>query len=65
MSMVRTVRPTRRRKTGLSSAQIAGRLLDLELATVAAVRSLQMYLAGEAGIPAEEALRDARRALKR
>jgi hypothetical protein len=65
MSMVRIVRPTRRRKATLTSAQIAGRLLDLELATVAAVRSLQMDLTGEAGVPAEEALRDARRALKR
>jgi hypothetical protein len=59
------VRTPQRRKVTLTSAQIDERLLDLELATVAAVRSLQMDLTGETGIPAGEVLREARRALKK
>jgi len=63
--MARILRTPPRRKLALTSAQIDERLLALELATVAAVRSLQMDLTGETGIPAGEVLREARRALKK
>jgi hypothetical protein len=64
MLLTKTVKRPRRRRS-LSPAMISARLLDMELATVSALRSLQMDLENDPGVPAEIALREARAALRK
>lgn len=55
----------KRRKRSFPQKDISSRLVDVELATVGALRSLQMDLENDPGVPLESALRDAQRALKK
>ncbi|HTB62506.1 MAG TPA: hypothetical protein VK737_02865 [Opitutales bacterium] len=57
--------PRARARRAFTREDISSRLLDVELATVGALRSLQMDLDKDSGIPLDTALRDARRALKK
>ncbi len=58
-------RPARKPSNrGLARADIQRRLADIELATVSAVRALQMDLEGDAGVPSAVVLRKARRAIR-
>jgi len=54
-------KPLRR---GLPRADIQRRLEDIELATVSAVRALQMDLDGDHGVPSATVLRKARQAIR-
>jgi hypothetical protein len=66
MLITKRAKPSRSHaKRTFPRKDISSRLLDVELATVGALRSLQMDLENDSGIPLESALRDARRALKR
>jgi hypothetical protein len=49
---------------GLPRADIQRRLEDIELATVSAVRALQMDVNGDPGIPSSTVLRKARQAIR-
>ena len=49
---------------GLPRADIQRRLEDIELATVSAVRALQMDVNGDPGIPSATVLRKARQAIR-
>jgi len=49
---------------GLPRADIQRRLEDIELATVSAVRALQMDVDGDPGVPSASVLRKARRAIR-
>lgn len=49
---------------GLLPADLQRRLEDIELATVSAVRALQMDLDGDQGIPSATVLRKARQAIR-
>lgn len=61
-AVVRTTkRQTSRR---LPRVDLQRRLEDIELATVSAVRALQMDVAGDAGVPSATVLRKARRAIR-
>jgi hypothetical protein len=59
------VAPRSVRKRRLKRTEIAERLLDVELATVGALRALQMDLGEDRGVPVETALRQGRRALRK
>ncbi|MBP7481341.1 MAG: hypothetical protein KA788_02290 [Lacunisphaera sp.] len=48
----------------LAGAEIRGRLEQIELATVSALRALQMDIEGDGGIPSAEVLRRARASLR-
>ena len=48
----------------LPRADLQRRLEDIELATVSAVRALQMDVDGDAGIPSATVLRKARQAIR-
>ena len=54
-------KPLRR---GLPRADIQRRLEDIELATVSAVRALQMDIDGDLGVPSATVLRKARLAIR-
>ena len=60
------VPPRSQRTAGrkLAGAEIRGRLVQIELATVSALRALQMDIDGDAGTPSAAVLRKARVALK-
>lgn len=64
MLLAKPTKPNRRRRA-LSPAMISSRLLDVELAAVSALRSLQMDLENDPGVPLEAVLRDARQALRK
>ena len=49
---------------GLLRAEIQRRLEDIELATVSAVRALQMDVDGDPGVPSATVLRKARLAIR-
>ena len=49
---------------GLPRADIQRRLEDIELATVSAVRALQMDVDGDPGVPSATVLRKARQAIR-
>jgi len=49
---------------GLPRADIQRRLEDIELATVSAVRALQMDVDGDPGVPSATVLRKARLAIR-
>ena len=49
---------------GLPRAALQRRLEDIELATVSAVRALQMDVAGDPGVPSAAILRKARQAIR-
>lgn len=51
-------------KTKLAGAAIQQRLVQIELATVSALRALQMDIEGDAGTPSATVLKRARAALK-
>lgn len=57
-------RPRRAAKAKLASDAIRQRLVDIELATVSALRALQMDIDGEAGTPSATVLKRARAALR-
>jgi hypothetical protein len=66
MLLTKSAKVSRRpAKAVLTRAAIADRLLDVELATVGALRSLQMDLEDDPGIPVETVLREARQVLKK
>lgn len=48
----------------LAGAEIRGRLEQIELATVSALRALQMDIEGDGGTPSAEVLRKARASLR-
>ena len=49
---------------GLPRADLQRRLESIELATVSAIRALQMDVAGDAGVPSATVLRKARQAIR-
>jgi|HubBroStandDraft_1064217.scaffolds.fasta_scaffold1604297_2 hypothetical protein len=49
---------------GLPRAALQRRLEDIELATVSAVRALQMDVDGDQGVPSATVLRKARQAIR-
>ena len=49
---------------GLPRADLQRRLEDIELATVSAVRALQMDIDGDSGVPSATVLRKARLAIR-
>lgn len=51
-------------KPKLAGAAIQRRLVDIELATVSALRALQMDIEGDSGVPSETVLKRARAALR-
>jgi hypothetical protein len=51
-------------KPKLASCAIQQRLVQIELATVSALRALQMDIDGDAGTPSATVLKRARKALK-
>lgn len=51
-------------KSKLAGAAIRQRLVDIELATVSALRALQMDIDGDAGTPSATVLKRARAALR-
>jgi hypothetical protein len=48
----------------LPRADLQRRLEDIELATVSAIRALQMDVAGDAGVPSAVVLRKARQSIR-
>jgi len=54
----------RRHQAKLAGGEIQKRLEQIELATVSALRALQMDIAGDAGVPSAEVLRQARLAVR-
>jgi hypothetical protein len=59
------VRATKKRSgRALPRADLQRRLEDIELATVSAVRALQMDVDGDPGIPSAAVLRKARQAVR-
>jgi hypothetical protein len=64
MSVTVASRPQKKpHRRGLSRAGIQRRLEDIELATVSAVRALQMDVDGDPGVPSATVLRKARLAI--
>jgi hypothetical protein len=57
-------RPGRTPKSKLAGSAIRQRLVDIELATVSALRALQMDIEGDAGTPSATVLKRARAALR-
>jgi hypothetical protein len=57
-------RPRRTPKTKLAGSTIQKRLVDIELATVSALRALQMDIDGDAGTPSDLVMKRARAALR-
>jgi hypothetical protein len=57
-------RETKKPSRGLPRADIQRRLEDIELATVSAVRALQMDMDGDSGVPSATVLRKARLAIR-
>lgn len=57
-------RPKRASKSKLAGPAVRKRLVDIELATVSALRALQMDIDGDAGVPSETVLKRARAALR-
>jgi hypothetical protein len=57
-------RPSRAAKSKLAGPAIHKRLVDIELATVSALRALQMDIDGDAGTPSATVLKRARAALR-
>ena len=57
-------RSPRKAKTKLAGRAIQARLVQIELATVSALRALQMDIDCDAGIPSATVLKRARAALK-
>lgn len=57
-------RAPRTAKTKLAGSAIQQRLVQIELATVSALRALQMDIDGDAGTPSATVLKRARAALK-
>lgn len=57
-------RPKRASKSKLAGSAIRKRLVDIELATVSALRALQMDIEGDSGVPSETVLKRARAALR-
>jgi hypothetical protein len=57
-------RPRRAAKSKLAGDAIRQRLVDIELATVSALRALQMDIDGDAGTPSATVLKRARAALR-
>ena len=62
----KTVRSRDHRTAGrkLASAEIRGRLEQIELATVSALRALQMDIDGDEGVPSATVIKRARAALR-
>jgi hypothetical protein len=62
----KSVAPRRRSPASrrLAGADINSRLVQIELATVSSLRALQMDIDGDEGVPAVEALKKARAALR-
>jgi hypothetical protein len=64
-SAVATKIPTRRLpRAKLAGGEIQKRLEQIELATVSALRALQMDIDGDAGVPSTEVLRKVRLAVR-
>ncbi len=57
-------RPRQAAKAKLAETAIRKRLIDFELATVSALRALQMDIDGDAGTPSATVLKRARAALR-
>lgn len=57
-------RPSRAAKSKLAGPAIHKRLVDIELATVSALRALQMDIDGDAGTPSATVLKRPRAALR-
>ena len=57
-------RSRRAPKSKLAGSAIRQRLMEIELATVSALRALQMDIDGNAGVPSETVLKRARAALR-
>ena len=57
-------RTKRASQSKLAGSAIRKRLVDIELATVSALRALQMDIEGDSGVPSETVLKRARAALR-
>ena len=65
MPIALAARPAKRHLgRGLPRADLQRRLEDIELATVSAIRALQMDVDGDPGVPSTTVLRKARQAIR-